>query len=128
MLSHIKSNSSVGLENNSLGIITKVAPTQRVLYISFTETSKSKGAWLPMISFSFILKVSVNISIKSITDLWHIVTPLGVPVEPDVKLIYKGSISKILVLALFINSSSISSFISSYFITLLFLKVSKTSL
>jgi len=44
LLSHIKSNSSVGLENNSLGIITKVAPTQRVLYISFTETSKSKGA------------------------------------------------------------------------------------
>ena len=60
---------NVGNENFPLGIISIVAPTLIVEYISFVETSKSNGAWLPIISSGFISNVSVKISIKSITDL-----------------------------------------------------------
>ena len=52
-----------------------------------------------------MLNSFVNSSIKSIILLLAIATPLGTPVDPEVKLIYTGSISNLFSLILF-NSSS----------------------
>ena len=85
-------------------------------YISFTDTSKSNGAWFAIISSWLISNLLVNSFIKSITDLWHINTPLGIPVEPDVKLAYKGSTSNALLLIIdSVSSSIVVSKISSIF-------------
>ena len=46
-----------------------------------------------MLSFSVILKISVKQVIKSITERCETTTAFGVPVEPDVKFAYTGSVS-----------------------------------
>ena len=75
--------------------------------MSLTDTSKSNGAWLANTSSSFMFSSSVNVSIKSIMLLELTTTPLGTPVEPEVKFIYTGSISYLKVLVLFSFSSFI---------------------
>ena len=73
--------------------------------MSFTETSKSNGAWFAIMSLSLISNRFVNTSIKSIILLLLTTTPFGTPVLPLVKLIYTGSISS-LDLLMFSNSFS----------------------
>ena len=78
-MSQIKSSSFAGSENSFLGIITSVAPFDILEYMSFTDTSKSNGAWFAIMSLLLMLNCFVNIFIKSITDLWLTNTPFGVP-------------------------------------------------
>ena len=61
--------------------------------MSFTDTSKSKGAWLATRSASVKANVSTNESMKLMIARWLTTTPLGVPVEPEVKSTYAGSAS-----------------------------------
>ena len=54
--------------------------------MSFTDTSKSKGAWLAMTSFWVMEKMGQKWSMKSKVERWPTTTALGTPVEPEVKL------------------------------------------
>ena len=91
--SHSQSSSSLGREKSSLGTTESFAPVFSMVYRSFTDTSKSKGAWLARMSVWSMPKQSTKVSMKSITDRWLTTTPLGWPVEPEVKLVYSGSVS-----------------------------------
>ena len=54
--------------------------------MSLTEASKSKGAWLPWTSSSVMPTASSKAGTKSSTPRCAVTTPLGVPVEPLVKV------------------------------------------
>ena len=41
-----------------------------------------------------IPNILTKCSVKSITDRWDTTTPFGVPVEPEVKFVYRGSTSQ----------------------------------
>ena len=46
---------------------------------------------MPNISFSLKPNVSTYSSIKDIRDVWFFTTSFGKPVEPEVKIPYRGS-------------------------------------
>ena len=77
--------------NSSRGTSTRVAPTASDPYTSFTEMSKSNGAWFAKRSSLVKPKVRTNSSTKLAMAPWLTATPFGVPVEPEVNMTYAGS-------------------------------------
>ena len=71
----------------SSSIIWIVPPTNNIGNVSKTEASKAKLDKANTLSSSFISYLSITYLEKLITDLSLIFTPLGSPVEPEVKII-----------------------------------------
>ena len=60
---------------------------------------------MPMISVSLMSSTLLTLSIYVISDRCEVITPLGLPVEPDVKMTYSGEV-QVRVAALAESSSS----------------------
>ena len=80
--------------------------------MSFTDTSKSNGAWQPITSSWLMPNSSVKCPINRVTAPWLTATAFGVPVEPDVKIPYKMSVSFAFFRIAARRSGSASSFMS----------------
>ena len=63
-------------------------PTNNNPNMSYTDKSKLNSDNANTLSLSVILNLVFTASIVFNTPLWLIVTPLGVPVEPEVNITY----------------------------------------
>src|SRR2546427_1972582 len=87
----MKSAKCFGSKFSSGGTRWSWAPAAKAPKISKTDKSKCKGGCPEIRSDALIPKYWVAQSTKWITLEWVMTTPLGVPVEPEVKRMYAGS-------------------------------------
>src|ERR1700746_3846102 len=88
----MKSATWLGRRLFSAGGICNSAPDPSAQNISQIELSKYKGALNEILSFSPRLKCLITQENSSTSGSCRITTPLGSPVEPDVKMIKAESL------------------------------------
>ena len=74
-----------GKADNPSGTSEIAAPALIAAKISKTDRSKLNGAWLESRSMLEMAKVSHDQLINVSAFRWESITPLGLPVDPDVK-------------------------------------------
>src|SRR5512147_1537349 len=80
----MKSASLCGSRFSSDGTRWSSAPLHRVPKTSKVDTSKRSGEWFEMRSSLVMPKYFRAHETKRATDSWVIITPFGMPVEPEV--------------------------------------------
>jgi len=84
--------SVVGRRFSAGGTTCSCAPAANVPKISNTDRSKCRGGWQETLSDGPMPKYFVAHSTKWITLAWVMTTPLGVPVDPEVKRMCAASL------------------------------------